>query len=104
MGAVLYSIHELKEISGNLLTLNEKIPEQRVYEIGAVQHTLEKRRKMALNLYNRIISEFCHHKNKCLYDTFVKGIPEFFKSYVIRFKPQNTILNLDYPVLKDISK
>ena len=35
MGAILYCIHELKEINGNLLALNEKIPAQKAYEIGA---------------------------------------------------------------------
>lgn len=102
MGAVLYCIHELNEISGNSLALNEKIPAQRAYEIGSAY--VEEKTEKALNLYNRIIPEFCHYENKCLYDTFVKGIPEFFKWYDIRFEPQNTILNLDYPVLKDISK
>ena len=58
----------------------------------------------ALDLYNRILPEFCHYENKCLYDTFVKGIPEFFKWYDIQFEPQNTILTLDYPLLKDISE
>lgn len=101
MGAVLYCIHELKEISGNSLTLNEKIPAQRAYEIG-VAYVGEKTEK-ALDLYNRIMPDFYHYENQCLYDTFVKGIPEFFKGYDIRFEPQNTILTLDYPVLKDIS-
>ena len=58
----------------------------------------------ALDLYNRILPEFCHYENKCLYDTFVKGIPEFFKWYDIQFEPQNTILTLDDPLLKDISE
>ena len=35
MGAVLYCIHELWESSGNAPSLNEKIPAQRAYEIGA---------------------------------------------------------------------
>ncbi len=35
MEAVLYCIHELKEISCNSLILNEKMPAQRAYEIGA---------------------------------------------------------------------
>ena len=52
----------------------------------------------------QILPEFCHYENKCLYDTFVKGIPEFFKWYDIQFEPQNTILTLDYPILKDISE
>lgn len=101
MGAVLYCIYELKKINGNSLVLNEKIPAQRAYEIGAAY--VEEKSKKALNLYNRIMTEFYHYENQCLYDTFVKGIPEFFKWYDIQFEPQNTILTLDYPVLKDIS-
>lgn len=31
-------------------------------------------------------------------------IPEFFKWYDIQFNPQDTILTLDYPVLKDLSQ
>ena len=31
----------------------------------------------ALDLYNRILPEFCHYENKCLYDTFVKGYQNF---------------------------
>lgn len=102
MGAVLYCIHELWESSGNVPSLNEKIPAQRVYEIGA--EYVEKKTEEALDLYNRILPEFCHYENKCLYDTFVKGIPEFFKWYDIRFEPQNTIVSLDYPLMKDISE
>lgn len=102
MGAILYCIHELKEINGNLLALNEKIPAQKAYEIGAA-YVKEKTEK-ALNLYNRIMPGFYHYESQCLYDTFAKGIPEFFKWYDIQFEPQNTILTLDYPVLKDISR
>lgn len=102
MGAVLYCIHELWESSGNAPSLNKKLSAQRAYEMGAA-YVREKTGK-ALDLYNRILPEFCHYKNKCLYDTFVKGIPEFFKWYDIQFEPQNTILTLDYPLLKDISE
>ena len=102
MGAVLYCIHELEEINGNALALKEKMPAQKAYENGAA-YVKEKTEK-ALDLYNRIAPEFYHYGNQCLYDTFVKGIPEFFKWYDIRFEPQNTILTLDYPVLRDISE
>lgn len=102
MGAVLYCIHELWESSGNAPSLNKKLSEQRAYEMGAA-YVREKTGK-ALDLYNKILPEFCHYENKCLYDTFVKGIPEFFKWYDIQFEPQNTILTLDYPLLKDISE
>ena len=102
MGAVLYCIHELQEKNGNSLTLSEKIPAQKAYEIGAAY--VKEKTEEALNLYNRIMPEFCYYENQCLYDTFVKGIPEFFKWYDMRFEPQNTILTLDYPVLRDITK
>lgn len=102
MGAVLYCIHELWESSGNAPSLNKKLSAQRAYEMGAA-YVREKTGK-ALDLYNRILPEFCHYENKCLYDTFVKGIPEFFKWYDIQFEPQNIILTLDYPLLKDISE
>lgn len=102
MGAVLYCIHELWENSGNMPSSNKKLSAQRAYEIGAA-YVREKTEK-ALDLYNRILPEFCHYENKCLYDTFVKGIPEFFKWYDVQFEPQNTILTLDYPLLKDISE
>lgn len=102
MGAVLYCIQELKEINSNSLAANEKMPAQRAYEIGAAY--VGKKTEKALKLYNKVMSEFYHYENQCLYDTFVKGIPEFFRWYDIRFEPQNTILSLDYPVLKDISE
>ena len=101
MEAVLYCIHELEEIDVNVLALDEKIPAQRAYELGVSY--VEEKTKKALNLYNKIIPGFCHYENQCLYDTFIKGIPEFFKWYDIRFEPQNTILCLDYPILKDLS-
>lgn len=102
MGAILYCIHELWESSGNAPSLNKKLSAQRAYEMGAA-YVRDKTGK-ALDLYNRILPEFCHYENKCLYDTFVKGIPEFFKWYDVQFEPQNTILTLDYPLLKDISE
>lgn len=102
MGAVLYCIHELKEINGNTLTLDEKIPAQKAYEIGAA--CVKEKTEKALNLYNRIVPGFYHYENQCLYDTFVKGIPEFFKWYDMRFEPQNTIVTLDYSVLRDITE
>lgn len=102
MGAVLYCIHELEEVSCNSMVSNEKIPASKAYELGLA--CVEEKTKQALNLYNRMIPEFCHYENQCLYDTFIKGIPEFFKWYDIQFEPENTIVSLDYPLLKDISE
>lgn len=54
-------------------------------------------------MYNEMMPEFSDYGNICLYDTVVKGMPEFFKWYDIRFNPQDTILTLDYPVTRDLS-
>lgn len=101
MGAVLYCIHEVEQFGYNSVTSTERIPAQQAYEMGLT--FVEEKVKKALNLYNEILPQFVSYENHCLYDTFVKGIPEFFKWYCIHFEPQNTILTLDYPVLKDLS-
>lgn len=101
MEAVLYCINEVEERDQCSLILNEGISAQKAYEIG-VSLVKEKAEK-ALALYNSVISSFYHYENQCLYDTFVKGMPEFFKWYNIRYLPQDTILTLDYPILKDLS-
>lgn len=101
MEAVLYCIHETKQFGDNFMVSEENMPIQRVYEIGAVY--VEEKVKKALDLYNEMLPTFVYYGNHCLYDTFIKGMPEFFKWYDMQFEPQNTILTLDYPVLKDIS-
>ncbi|MCI8495618.1 MAG: hypothetical protein HFI74_08055 [Lachnospiraceae bacterium] len=101
MGAVLYCIRELELPGGETLASKERISAQQAYEIGVA--CVEKKAKEALDCYNEVLPEFHWYENRCLYDTFVQGIPEFFKWYDIKFHPQDTILTLDYPVLKDIS-
>ena len=80
----------------------DKIPAQQAYETGLLR--VESKVKKALDLYNSIMTDFRHYENKCFYRTFVLELPRFFQRYDARFDPQNTILILDYPVLKDISE
>lgn len=101
MGAVLYCIHETELEKPNAIALASGIPAQQTYKYGVTY--VEEKVKKALELYNRILPDFCHYENQCLYDTFVTGLPEFFKWYDITFNPQDTILTLDYPVLGDLS-
>lgn len=101
MGAVLYCIREFRESGAALPASEKRVPPELAYETGAA-YVKEKTEK-ALALYNRSVQEFCCYGNQCLYDTFVRGLPEFFRWYDSRFEPQNTILTLDYPVLKDLS-
>lgn len=117
MGAVLYCIHEADQQgrqegdgSGNIegasdrhpLTVTEKkLSAKQAYEAG--EACVEQKTRKALKLYHEILPEFQSYDNACLYDTFVRGLPEFFQWYDVKFQPQNTILTLDYTVLKDIS-
>lgn len=101
MGAVLYCIRELEQAGSRSVISSEKMPALRAYEAGRA--CVEEKVKTALRLYNELLPEFSHYESRCLYDAFVRGVPEFFKWYDIRFAPQDTILTLDYPVLKDLS-
>ena len=57
----------------------------------------------ALQLFNRITDDFYFAGNQVLADTVLKGMPAFFKWYDIEYAPQDTILTLDYPVLRDLT-
>lgn len=96
MGAVLYCIREAMWAGGNAMASREKVPAQQMYEAGL--KAVEEKVKKALEIYNEMMPEFDSYGNRCLYDTFVKGLPEFFKWYDMRFYPQDTILTLDYPL------
>ena len=101
MGAVLYCIREAVQAEENAVASKEKMPARQMYENGV--KAVEEKVKEALKMYNQLLPEFDSYGNRCLYDTVVKGLPEFFKWYDVRFHPQDTILTLDYPILKDIS-
>ena len=97
MEAVLYCIHE-GELSGQFsLMQKEEMSAEKMYAIGA--KCVEEKTKETLTLYNGVMTFFSDYGNRCLNDTVVKGLPEFFKWYDCKYEPQNTILTLDYPVL-----
>lgn len=101
MEAVLYCIHEAEQSGHNSVIPTGGISAQQAYDTGLVY--VQEKAKKALDLYNRILPEFVYYKNCCLHDTVINGLPEFFKWYDIQFEPQNSILTLDYPILRDIS-
>lgn len=102
MDAVLYCIHEA-EITGCFSVVGQdEISPEKMYAIGLKY--VKKKTKEALDMYNGIMPHFSSYGNQCLYDTVVKGLPEFFKWYDCKYEPQNTILTLDYPILEDISE
>lgn len=102
MGAVLYCIRELTQSEDSVLSSAKKMTAQQAYEAGVL--CVEQKAKKALALYHQVLPEFVWYENRCLYDTFVKGLPEFFKRYDVNYHPQDTILTLDYPLLRDLSQ
>ena len=104
MDAVLYCIAETKENNGttNILVPGEKANLRERYEKGyaRVIHKV----KQANEFYNRLIVHFSSYGNECYYDTIVKGMPPFFMRYDARFCPQEHLLTLDYPVLRDLEE
>ena len=102
MGAVLYCIREAESFAQTSVVPLEGLPPQKAYEIG-LAYVGEKVKK-AWGLYQEILPQFSHYGNTCLNHILARGLPEFFKWYDIRMEPQNTILELGYPVLKDISR
>lgn len=101
MEAVLYCIQEMDLSDCNAITPRGKMSAQQAYESG--YKAVVKKVRDALDIYNDVLTGFTGYGNDCLYDTVIKGIPEFFKWYDAEFEPQNTVLTLDYPVLKDLS-
>ena len=100
MGAVIYCIEEYENAAAglrNLVTAHSTISADTAYRQG-YEILIEKVKKIQQE-YNIMMKEFQFYGNRCCYDTFQKGMPEFFLYYDARFYPMNHILTLDYPVL-----
>ena len=101
MEAVIYCICEGEGFVRKSLSNVQKGSAQLAYETGLA--CVKKKVKTALELYNEMLPDLDAFENQCFFDTVMKGLPEFFRWYDPVFEPQNTILTLDYPVLKDLS-
>ncbi len=101
MAAVIYCINEYK-MSNESGLVEQELSAEEMYQRGYTL-VVQKVNKMR-EIYNSVIEHFCSYGNQCLDDTFIKGISEFLKWYDAKYEPQDTILTLDYPILKDISK
>ena len=114
MEAVLYCIGEYEgtslqeereeareqEEKGALFLKNKKISAQEAF--GKGQELVTEKVNKLRRLYNELIPGFWDYGLICLGDTVRKAIPSFFLNYDVRFAPQETLLTLDYPVLKDL--
>jgi hypothetical protein len=100
MGAVIYCIKEYLDSAAGLrelVTADSTVSADSAYRQG-YELLIEKVKKIQQE-YNLMMREFQYYGNRCCYDTFQKGMPEFFLYYDARFHPMNHILTLDYPVL-----
>ncbi|WP_349674539.1 DUF6179 domain-containing protein [Lacrimispora sp.] len=100
MGAVIYCIEEYENAAAglrDLVTAHSTVSADTAYRQG-YEILIEKVKKIQQE-YNLMMKEFEFYGNRCCYDTFQKGMPEFFLYYDARFHPMNHILTLDYPVL-----
>lgn len=100
MEAVLYCINEFAGLQGSVPVANN-ISAKEAYQHGR-DIVLDKAKKLH-QLYHTLLPEFQDYGSVCLRDTVTRGIPLFLSRYDIHYAPQETLLTLDYPVLRDIS-
>lgn len=99
MEAVLYCIREQQDSDGYELSVGP-ISVGAAYEAGL--HIVIEKVKSLQKLYNARVSDFQDYGLECLKDVWFKGLPAFLLKYDVKYAPQETILTLDYPVLKDL--
>ncbi len=100
MEGVLYCINECA--NPNVHTLQtQNLSAKETYTLG--RKIVEQKVKELHKIYNELIVNFEDYGSECLNDTIRKGIPMFLSRYDVKYAPQETLLTLDYPVLKDLS-
>lgn len=101
MEGVLYCIREYMQQPNHNTLLTDKISAREAYTVG--QKLVTEKVRSLQELYNRLIFDFQDYGMECLRDVMIKGIPAFLRDYDFQYAPQETLLTLDYPILKDIS-
>lgn len=99
MEGILYCLAEAGEEEGILPAEGQSAWQAYLAGTEKVREKLQ----MAKKEYERLFPGFCAYGSENYSDTVLKGLAEFFKWYDPVLAPQETILTLDYPVLKDLS-
>lgn len=98
MEAVMYCIREsLAGDDETILPAARKLPAMEMYQRG-YQMVLDKVYR-AKEIYEEIIRDFTDYGCRNYGDTILKGMPAFFLKYDPRFRPQDELLTLDYPLI-----
>lgn len=100
MEGVLYCINECGSLDSHALSVQNFSAEE-AYASG--QKIVMEKVKELHKIYNNLIMDFDDYGCECLRDTITKGIPVFLQRYDVKYAPQETLLTLDYPILKDLS-
>lgn len=98
MEAVLYCIRQGQ--GENQMTGPEKLSAEKAWRYG-YEKTVEKV-KRTQERTARLLQKFCSYGNENCRDTVTKALPGFFRFYDAMFAPQETIITMDYPVLRPI--
>lgn len=113
MRAVKYCIDELDYISdtdrhedksGNSLPAagTAVYSAGEAYELGC--ELVHRRVKRAALAYKELLTGFRAYDCRNLSDTVIKGLKAFFDNYSVRFDPENTVITMDYPVMKSVGE
>lgn len=106
MGAVLYCLRESEyeavKTGTNCVATVSDTDLWKIYQQGYEVVLMKTAR--ARKVYEQIIANFRSLGNRCCEDTIIKGMPEFFVHYDARFRPQDHLLTLDYPILRPVGK
>lgn len=100
MEAVMYSIQAYEHSAGSSMLSTVNVSAKDAYEAGR-KIILDKAAELR-RLYNQMIPDFQSYGSCYLRDTVTAGIPQFLRNYDPLYAPQETLLTLDYPLLKDI--
>lgn len=96
MEAVLYCIHECS--TPLALSGGRKLSAREAYSFGL--ETIKEKVVRTRQQYQKLMEDFCAYGNRNYEDTVTKAIPGFFARYDVYFAPQETLITMDYPVLK----
>lgn len=101
MEAAMYCIKRL-ESKDNAIFTNEKLEAFNAYKEG--YNMVIAKVYQAKEVYEHIIVDFFDYGCRNLYDTIIKGMPEFFLRYDPLFHPQDQLLTLDYQTIATVNE
>lgn len=101
MEAVIYTVSETTE-ENDLPVHDTTIDVSKLYARG--KEIIKDKLNNAKERYEKIVNPFVDYGCRNYYDTVFRGILGFFKQYDPLYQPQNHILTLDYPVLKNLGE